>query len=86
MFLLPGIFEGLDGPVISSLTENGPKLGPNCVDDVPVRGARARLIQKHHQRNWDPMCAKLGPGGLKNTRKAIKDNFEHGPLRRLTMF
>ena len=30
------VFRGL-----FSLTENGPKWGPNCADDVSVRGARA---------------------------------------------
>ena len=45
------VLRGLEGPVLFSLTENGPKWGPNCADGVSVRGARARLVQKHHQHN-----------------------------------
>ena len=33
---------GFEDPVLSSLTDSGQKWGPNCADDVPVRGARAR--------------------------------------------
>ena len=56
--LLPsGIFFGLELLVRFSLTQNGLKWGPNCADDVPVRGARGRLVQKHHQHNWDPILA-----------------------------
>ena len=36
------VLRGLEGPVLFSLTENGPKWGPNCADGVSVRGARAR--------------------------------------------
>ena len=69
-------FFGLEVLVLSSLIQNDLKWGgPNCADDVPVRGARARLVQKRHQR----------PGGVKNLRKAIKNGIEHGSLRRLTM-
>ena len=40
MFLLPGVFSGLEGPALSSLTESGPKWGPNCAD-ASVRGTPA---------------------------------------------
>ena len=36
-----GGFSGFEDPDLSSLTESGQKWGPNCADDVPVRGARA---------------------------------------------
>ena len=56
---LPSVFFGLQVLVLFSLTQNGLKSGPNCADDVPVRRvrARARLVQKHHQHNWDPILA-----------------------------
>ena len=38
MFLLPQVLEG---PVLFSFVENGPKWSPDCADNVPVRGARA---------------------------------------------
>ena len=41
------VFLGFEDPVLSSLTESGPKWGPNCADHVPVQGARARLVQEH---------------------------------------
>ena len=70
MFLLPRIFcffFGLEGPVLSSLTENGPKRGPNCAADVPVQGAaRARAsyrsiistIGNPFWFNWDQEGSK----------------------------
>ena len=51
-----------------------PKWVPNCAADVPVRGARVRLVQEHQLHNWDPILASLGPGGPKNLRKPIKVN------------
>ena len=34
---------------------------PNCADDASVRGARvgARLVQEHHQRNWDLILGRF---------------------------
>ena len=37
-----GCFLGFEDLVLSGLTERGQKWGPNCADDVPVRGAPAR--------------------------------------------
>ena len=36
-----------------------PKWVPNCADDASVRGARARLVQKHHRHNWDPILGRF---------------------------
>ena len=41
------VFLGIEDPVPSNLTESGPKRGPNCADDVPVRGAPARLVKEY---------------------------------------
>ena len=35
------VFLGFEDPDLSSLIESGQKWGPNCADDVPVRGTRA---------------------------------------------
>ena len=47
-------FWPIFGPFLATST----KWGPNCAADVPVRGegarARARLVQEHHEHNWDP--------------------------------
>ena len=51
-------FSGFEDPDLFSLTERGPKWSPNCADDVPVRGARARrarLAEEHQLHNWDPI-------------------------------
>ena len=50
-------FSGFEDPDLSSLTKSGPKWSPNCADDVPIRGARARLVQEHQLHNWDPILA-----------------------------
>ena len=58
---LCGIFLGLEGPALSSSLEDGPKWVPNCADDVPVRGGRARAsyrsiistIGNPFLPNWD---------------------------------
>ena len=45
-------------PVLSSLTESGPKWGPNCAMMFLYEArARARLIQEHQLQNWDPILA-----------------------------
>ena len=53
------VFLGFEDPDLSSLTERDQKWGPNCADDVSVRGARARarLVQEHQLHNWDPILA-----------------------------
>ena len=71
MFLLPGmVFHlGFEEPVVSSLTESGPKWGPNCADNVAVRGARA---------SYRNISAQLGPNfGLIGTKKGQKPTESH---------
>ena len=46
--LLPGMFFfRFEDPVLSSKIESGQKRSPNCADDVPVRGARARASYRN---------------------------------------
>ena len=56
------IFDGLLG-FLTLLLPIKPKRGPNCAADVPVRGARARararLVQEHHEHNWDPTFGRF---------------------------
>ena len=73
------MFLGLEGLVPSTLIQNEPKWGPNCADDVPVRGRNITSII------WEPILASLGPGGVQNPRKAISTGLEHGSLCRLPM-
>ena len=58
LFLPSGIFwvgSSLFSLDLFSSTQNDPKWGPNCADDVRVRGTR--FVQEHHEHNWDPILA-----------------------------
>ena len=46
------IFDGLLWVLDPSWFQS--KGGPKCEAHVPVRGARARLVQELYQHNWDP--------------------------------
>ena len=53
------IFDGFSLGFGLLLVPIKPKWGPNCAADVPVRGARARLVQEHQLHNWDPFWASF---------------------------
>ena len=79
MFLLPGMivtwddFLGFEDPVLSSLTESDPKWGPNCADDVPVRGALTRASYRNISRTiGTPFWLDWGQEGSKTQRKPSK--------------
>ena len=79
IYLGPGgryldVFLSFEDPVLSSLIKNGPKWGPNCADDVPVRGAhaRARVLRT------GTSAAQLGPHfGLIGTRRGQNPKESH---------
>ena len=75
MFFLPGCFVllGFEDPVLSSLTESGPKWSPNCADDVPVRGARARASYRNISCSiGTPFCLDWDQEGSKTQGKPSK--------------
>ena len=47
--------------------------GPNCADDVSVRGVCARLVQKHHHlHNWGLILPERGPGRVRKPKNSVR--------------
>ena len=49
------------------------KKSPNCADDAPVRGARARAphVREHHQHNWSLAAVFYQQKTVKSNAKCI---------------
>ena len=64
------VFLGFQDPVHSSVIESGQKWGPNCADDVPVRGARVRASYRNIScTTGTPFWLDWDQGGSKTQTK-----------------